>query len=245
MIFRRRVTGDGLMGLPSPTTTGILITQTIMAVTNIAWRSIPHQGTSGMTLIVQISSNLFANILQVMKTQILGQSKIFSIMITGLKWTKIYAHDIDGGFFADLEEAKKKNVNDENAQLFSKLYDLESMKDNDGVFHFKLCHPELTEAFPCNEWKQSSNPIVETSVSGFEGIRLTYPLRSDRKPFGGLMKSNPSENLMDDIPTNYWWNSIGTIKAHGGKIPGPVSAGKGGISVKKKELYVYTQGNLI
>ena len=165
-----------------------------------------------------------------------------NIEILGLKWTKIFAHDIDGGLFANLEEAQKKNINDEDAKLFSRLFDLESMRDNNGVFHFKLCHPELTEeAFPCNEWKQSSNPAVESRVTGFEGIHLTWPLRSDFKPFGGLLKSNPEHNLMDDWEGAWWWNSVGTITAHEGGIPGPVNAKKEYIIVKKKELYVYTQ----
>ena len=38
------------------------------------------------------------------------------------KWIKIYRHDISGGVFANLEEAGKKNINNENATLFSKLY---------------------------------------------------------------------------------------------------------------------------
>ena len=161
-------------------------------------------------------------------------------VVTGLSWRKIYGHDIDGGVFANLEEAKKKNIENENSQLFSKLYDLESMRDNDGMFHFKLCHPERTEEdFPCNEWKQSSNPVVESKVTDFVGIRLTWPLRSDGKPFGGLMKSSPHTNLIDDDPSWFWWNSIGTISAypHGG-IPGPVATGPTHIQVKKKELFV-------
>ena len=120
------------------------------------------------------------------------------------------------------------------------------MKDDNGMFHFKLCYPERTEEdFPCNEWKQSSNPLMDSKVTGFVGIRLTWPLRSDGKPFGGLMKSNPGNNLMDDDPSGYWWNTVGTISEFGGKIPGPVAAGPTYIQVKKKELFVYTQGNIV
>ena len=48
-------------------------------------------------------------------------------------------------------ETKKKNIDDPEADLFSILYDLESMRNAEGVFHFKLCYPELAEDFPCNE----------------------------------------------------------------------------------------------
>merc|ERR1712142_70468 len=167
----------------------------------------------------------------------------------GLTWRKIYSHDITGGLFADLEEAKKKNVDDEDAKLFSRLYDLESMKDDQGVFHFKLCYPERVDVdINCNEWKQSSNPVTESKVTDFQGIRLTWPLRSDLKPFGGLMKSTPDKNLMDDFdgpdPTGTrWWNSVGTLKSYKntGKIPGPVDKSKKPILVEKKDLYVYTK----
>ena len=115
------------------------------------------------------------------------------------------------------------------------------MKDDDEVFHFKLCYPEMTEEeFPCLEWKQSSNPLKEPKVTGFVGIRLNWPLRSDNKPFGGLMKSNPGQNLMDDFEGNWWWNSIGTIQSFQGKIPGPVRKDRKHIGVKKKVLYCYT-----
>ena len=164
-------------------------------------------------------------------------------LVTGLQWRKVYGHQIDSGVFANLEEAKKKNVDDENSKLFSRLYDLESMRDDNGMFHFKLCYPERTEEdFPCNEWKQSSNPLMDSKVTGFVGIRLTWPLRSDGKPFGGLMKSNPGNNLMDDDPSGYWWNTVGTISEFGGKIPGPVAAGPTHIQVKKKELFLFTKG---
>ena len=51
----------------------------------------------------------------------------------------MYALNTAGGLFANLEETKKKNVDDPEANLFSILYDLESMRNKDGDFHFKLC----------------------------------------------------------------------------------------------------------
>ena len=152
-------------------------------------------------------------------------------------WRKIFSHHIDGGVFTDLEEAKKKNIHDENAKLFSILYDLESMRDEDGLFHLKLCYPTMIdEPFPCNEWKQSSNPVVESTVMGFVKIHLTWPEGPFDGEFGGLMKSSPWKNLMDDNPVEeQHWNSIGALALHNGKIPGPKP-----IIVSKSELYVFT-----
>ena len=114
------------------------------------------------------------------------------------------------------------------------------MRNDDGVFHFKLCYPERTEHdFPCNEWIQSSNPLLESTITGFTGIHLTWPKRADGGPFQGLGQSpsNVGNNLMDDTPNDAnWWNTVGTISPFGGSIPGPV--GTEHITVKKKELYV-------
>eukprot|EP00092_Neocalanus_flemingeri_P012265 GFUD01013221.1.p1 GENE.GFUD01013221.1~~GFUD01013221.1.p1 ORF type:complete len:589 (+),score=124.60 GFUD01013221.1:122-1768(+) len=160
----------------------------------------------------------------------------------GTKWQKVYSHDTAGGLFATVDEAKKKNINDEDADLFSVLYNLKSMRNEDGVFHLKLCYPELTEhAYPCNEWIQSSNPVLESTITGYIGIKETWPKNSGGNAFQGLGLSPPSfsSNLIDDAPSSTsWWNSIGTLKYHGGSdtIPGPV--GPTGIIVKKKVLYV-------
>ena len=155
-------------------------------------------------------------------------------------WGKVYSHDITGGLFANLEEAKKKNIDDENSKLFSRLYDLESMKDKEDVFHFKLCYIERTDVeFPCNEWKQSSNPLTEKKVTGYEKIRLTWPLQSDKRPFEGLVQSTPDKNLIDDSEGSNWGNSIGTIKDSKGKIPGPIDKDGNQIYVEKTELYAY------
>ena len=158
-------------------------------------------------------------------------------LFVGLKWRKIYTHDISGGFFENLISASRMNVGNESALLYSILYDLDLMRDDSGVFHFKLCYPELTQhAFPCNEWIQSSNPVTHSLVKDFVSIHLTWPNRADGKPFAGLMRSNPGHNLMDDDPSEeLWWNSVGTIQDYQGKIPGPAN-----VTVSRKEFYVYT-----
>jgi hypothetical protein len=104
------------------------------------------------------------------------------------------------------------------------------MKNKDGVFHFKLCYPELTQfEFPCNEWKQTSNPVTESTITGFEGITLTFK-NSLVGPFRGLGLSPPSfgYNLIDNSPSSsYWWYSIGTLNHFGGSdtFPGPFAPG--------------------
>ena len=116
------------------------------------------------------------------------------------------------------------------------------MRNEDGVFHFKLCYPEFTEYDPpCNEWKQSSNPLTEPKITGFSAKAITWPKNSIDKEFGGLGLSPPSfrENLIDDAPEHsYWYSSIGSLKHWGGSdtIPGPKKDGQK--AVKRVELHV-------
>ena len=152
-------------------------------------------------------------------------------------WQKIFSHDTAGGLFANHDEAKQKNINDESADLFSILYDLESMRNDDGMFHFKLCYPEQSG---CNEWIQSSNPLLESTVTGYADVNLTWTKSGLNGPFQGLGLSPPSasKNLIDDLPNhanNYM--SIGTMTYWGdtNTIPGPKEVGK----VKKVEWYVF------
>ena len=157
----------------------------------------------------------------------------------GAEWKKVFSHDTSGGVFANLEEAKEKNIEDEDSLLYSILFKLELFRSKYGPFHFKLCHPDLTEfSFPCNEWTQTSNPVLDSKILGFHPINITWNIRSDKKPFQGLgLSSATNFNLIDDYPPNSnWWNSIGALQNFprgSSTIPGPK-----GILVKRKVLYV-------
>ena len=67
-----------------------------------------------------------------------------------------------------------------NISLFSlnRLNQLEQYRGSDGNFQFKLCYPGLTTGVggrKCNEWIQSSNPVTETTITGFKPIFLAFP----------------------------------------------------------------------
>ena len=160
-------------------------------------------------------------------------------MLAGKEWKKIYSLDTSGGLFANLEEAKKKNVNDENALLYSILYNLEAFRNKKGYFHFKLCYPELTQfPFPCNEWTQTSNPVLESEITDYQAVHITWNKDSINGTFHGIGLSPASSeyNLIDDAPEHInWWSSIGTILDvwRSSEFPGPF-----GNKVKRAELYV-------
>ena len=75
----------------------------------------------------------------------------------------MFSHDTAGGMFSSTEEALSKNPDNPEAPLYSILSKLESYRNADGSFHFKICYPEKKAAKlgHCNEWIQTSNPVTE------------------------------------------------------------------------------------
>ena len=154
----------------------------------------------------------------------------------------MFNHDTRGGVFSSQEDAANKNADDPDAYLFSILDQLENFRDRDGNFHLKLCYPEMTwgvNGKTCNEWKQSSNPFTETSITGFQPIFLAFTEDSSFKDWRGLGRS-PSQfpqTLIDDAPEiGHWSSAIGATKHFSGFIPGPRN--QENIYVTKVELYV-------
>ena len=86
-------------------------------------------------------------------------------LLLGPVWRLVYSLNTAGGLFANLDETKKKNIHDPEADHFSILYDLGTMRNKDGVFHCKLCYPELKYDVPWNEWVQNSNPVTESTIT--------------------------------------------------------------------------------
>ena len=93
------------------------------------------------------------------------------------------------GFFTNMEDSKSKNIDDKNADMFSILHDLENHRTCGSDFHFKLCYPELAEkhSFPCNEWIQSNNPVVDSIIRDFKQLNISLP-NSNSNTHGGWIQ---------------------------------------------------------
>ena len=145
------------------------------------------------------------------------------------------------GYFKDLEEAKNKNADNEDADLFSVLDQLEKYRTCTGKFHFKLCYPELAEnfTFPCNEWMQLNNPVYDSIIRNYKPVKISF--KSENEDFQGLGMSEKMKqsSLIGNMPfSDSEWFSVGTLKGNkDGTFPGPPSH-----LVKKVELYI-NQGN--
>ena len=111
----------------------------------------------------------------------------------------------------------------------------------DGSFHFKLCYPEEVQYYNhCNEWTQTTNPAIETSILNFRAIKLPFPFGSYGENFKGLGLSPASSDytLIDDSPEKRnWWFAIGAKTLHNENIPGPWEN-----VVTKVELFVKDSG---
>ena len=154
-------------------------------------------------------------------------------------WLKVFSHDIAGGLFTNIYDGRKFNEDKPDAFLYSILYRLEEFRIN-GRFHIRFCWDDLANEFdfPCNEWFQTSNFAFESTITGFEPIKLTFPESGIGGAFGGLGVSPESfsVNLIDDLPYHgNWWYSVGTISAYGHGFPGPH-----GHITKNSQIYIKT-----
>ena len=106
-----------------------------------------------------------------------------------------------------------------------------------GSFRFKLCYPELRGegGGHCNEWEQTSNPAVDTSITGFNSVSLAFKLDSYGGPSIGLGRNGIARK-------DSFIDAIGATKYYGGAdtIPGPYPN-----VVKRVELYVFNEGNCL
>ena len=114
-------------------------------------------------------------------------------------YTKIFRHDIKGGFFTDYAEAGNKNAEDENADLFSVLDTLDFFRGLDGKFLFKLCYPEVegSTGGHCNEWYQTSDPFTDSVITGFDPVKIEFPGKTN--VFAGLGSNSEDPDNTDKI----------------------------------------------
>ena len=142
--------------------------------------------------------------------------------------TKVFQHNTAGGLFSSLEDALIKNPDNPDADLYSILKQLENFRNQDGNFHLKVCYPELSvNGSSCNEWIQSSNPVTETKITGFQAISLVFTKNGDNRAWEGLGYDKAGNRTLGaDSPVNVrkWGGAIGAIEwspESVGVIPGP------------------------
>ena len=161
----------------------------------------------------------------------------YDIATIGYTWVRVFNHDRrSGGWFPcdnpENKEQRRSNEDDPDAGRFSILDEMDKYK-KDGVFHIKLCYPEYTEEFPCNEWTQSSNFERDSEIFHYKPLRITYKESFRGIDFEGLkLKNNYPQFLSASGP--YYYFGLGYCQRDGSHFTGPY----GKPEVQHLEIYL-------
>nr|BFD63554.1 hypothetical protein BdHM001_22350 [Bdellovibrio sp. HM001] len=135
-------------------------------------------------------------------------------------WTRLFRHNIAGGYFADATDALSKNAANPTADLHSILNRIDNFKTSGNRYHFRLTWPgeELK-----NIWFQTTNPTTDVNVAGY----TTEFVQGYTNYWGGLELSNgahgpASTSSFLDGSVNHanWYYSVGAYVVWGSAPPG-------------------------
>lgn len=135
-------------------------------------------------------------------------------------WTKVFHHNIAGGYFGTPSAALSANTTDPNNNLYSILNLLDNFKSINR-FTFRLHWPGPNKR---NIWSQLSNPTADSPLIGYQAISIDDASRF----WGGLELSNKSSginnanrSLLDgSVEHTDWWFAVGATAVYSGGMPG-------------------------
>lgn len=125
----------------------------------------------------------------------------------GELWAQILHHNNKAGKVLFTKETADNYTSED---LYSRLYLIEELRGDDGKFEFMALQPD-SEPGKVYRWKQSNNPNVTTTGSGFENIANMS---------GALVKCSGNTHWAISNSTGNWWNAVGCYTAYSGGIPG-------------------------
>ena len=102
----------------------------------------------------------------------------------------------------------------------------------------KIVYPELNGG---NEWIQTSNPVTEDTIEGFQPIKLDFGIDGKLNPWGGLGNCANQNAFICDTPTeNNWFMCIGCQDwfPATGFFPGPRTQTGSEHQLTQVELYI-------
>ncbi|WP_374078130.1 fibrinogen-like YCDxxxxGGGW domain-containing protein [Bdellovibrio bacteriovorus] len=133
-------------------------------------------------------------------------------------WTRVFKHNIAGGYFASLAAAASANPADPNNNLYSIINKLESFRSH-GRFLFRISWPGRAAK---NIWYQTSNPTTDVNVAGYYPVSIgaAMPDWIGLELGNGTHGTGNSNNsYIDGCNGSCWWYSIGATAAYNGGIP--------------------------
>lgn len=154
-------------------------------------------------------------------------------------WTRVFKHNITGGYFPTVNDALLYNQTTPTANLYSILQYIDEF-ENLNRFTFKINYPNESWR---NIWSQYTNPIYDTPVSGYRGISID---RNEQR-WGGLelgnntfAYSNGNSSLLDgSVNHSNWYYAIGSDQVYKTGIPSTYNNDTGTALV---ELYLHDEG---
>jgi len=136
-------------------------------------------------------------------------------------WTRVFRHDVAGGYFVSHEDAYHYNESDPTAQLYSILTHIERLRSSDGSLELRINWPD-TGIPGRNIWRQESNPTT-APVVGYKSTDINY----FDQYWAGLELSTSGATYLDgSVQHANWFYAVGSFGAWSGGIPsyGPAAS---------------------
>ncbi|MGI4993879.1 fibrinogen-like YCDxxxxGGGW domain-containing protein [Halobacteriovorax sp. GFR7] len=154
-------------------------------------------------------------------------------------WTRIYKHNVAGGYFPSTNSALLYNQAAPTGNLYSIVQYIDEF-ENLNRFTFWINYPNEGKK---NIWSQYTNPIYDTPVRGYRGIDIEM----DTQRWGGLELGNNSfgysnnDQALIDGSVNHsnWYFAIGSNTAYKTGIP---SDHNNDVGTQLAELYLHDEG---
>jgi hypothetical protein len=135
-------------------------------------------------------------------------------------WTRVFYHDVEGGYFSSNTDAANRNEEAPTSLLYSILNHIDLFRTPGSPFELRITWPD-SGITGRNIWYQDSNPTT-APVAGYEPIEIDYT----NQFWGGLeLSTNNSTYLDGSVQHQNWFYSIGSQVAWQEGIPshGPPS----------------------
>jgi len=124
-------------------------------------------------------------------------------------WTRVFYHDIAGGYWAGSSDALERSKDDPTALRYSILSSLEAFRSPDGTLEMRIDWPD-TACAGRNIWRQTSNP-ANAPVAGYQPVSVDYTDFS----WGGLELNsfNASSFIDGSVGIAWWFYAVGSTVA--------------------------------
>jgi len=147
-----------------------------------------------------------------------AQNIYCEMSLDGGGWTRVFRHNVAGGFYANTTDATTKNTTAPTGDLYSILTWIDNFMGLNR-YTFMMRWPNLNKR---NIWSQRTNPLYDTRVFGYQEISLD----ASSNYWNGLelgnnsITSNGNSSLLDgSVDHTNWFYSIGATSAWNGGLP--------------------------